>query len=114
MAILTLTSDNFEKEVMKSDRPVVIDFWAPWCGPCRLIAPVIEQLDLTYNGQIKVCRLDVDEEQDIAGGFRIHSIPTVLYIKDGEVVSSATGYRPLSSLISELGLDNPPSRKSYF
>ena len=114
MAVITLTSENFEKEVMKSDRPVVIDFWAPWCGPCRMIAPIIEQLDLAYNGQIKVCRMDVDEEQDIAGSYRIHSIPTVLHINNGETVASATGYMPLSILITTLGLDKPPRVERYF
>ena len=88
---VTLTDDNFKSEVLESDRPVLIDFWATWCGPCRMIAPVIEQLADEYDGRAKVAKLDVDRNPETAMQFGVRSIPTLLFVKDGQVVDQVIG-----------------------
>lgn len=94
MAELKITKENFENEVMKSNIPVLIDFWAPWCGPCRMMGPVIEQLADEYEGKAKVGKVNVDEEGELAQAFGVMSIPTVVLVKDGKVVKQAVGARP--------------------
>ena len=94
MAELKITRENFENEVMKSDIPVLIDFWAPWCGPCRMMGPVIEQLADEYEGKAKVGKVNVDEEGELSQAFGVMSIPTIVLIKDGKVVKQAVGARP--------------------
>lgn len=89
--IIILTNDNFEAEVMKSDKLVLVDLWAPWCGPCRLIGPVIEQVTAEYKGKIKVGKLNVDDNQALALRYNVNSIPTLLLFKGGKVVSSHIG-----------------------
>ena len=91
------TADNFETEVLKSDHPVVVDFWAPWCGPCRQIAPIIEEL-ASENSDVSVGKLNVDDGQDIATQYGITSIPTILMFKGGEVVERVQGVTPKSKL----------------
>lgn len=94
MAELKITRENFENEVMKSDIPVLIDFWAPWCGPCRMMEPIIEQLAEEYEGKAKVGKVNVDEEGELSQAFGVMSIPTIVIVKDGKVVKQAVGARP--------------------
>lgn len=94
MAELKITRENFENEVMKSDIPVLIDFWAPWCGPCRMMGPIIEQLAEEYEGKAKVGKVNVDEEGELSQAFGVMSIPTIVLVKDGKVVRQAVGARP--------------------
>ena len=94
MAELKITRENFENEVMKSNIPVLIDFWAPWCGPCRMMGPMIEQLAEEYEGTAKVGKVNVDEEGELSQAFGVMSIPTIVLVKDGKVVRQAVGARP--------------------
>ncbi len=88
---VTLTDDNFRSEVLESDAPVLVDFWATWCGPCRMIAPVIEQLASEYEGRAKIAKMDVDHNPETPMHFGIRSIPTLLFFKDGQVVDQVIG-----------------------
>lgn len=92
--LLQITDQNFETEVLKSDIPVLVDFWAEWCGPCKMIAPVVEELAGEYTGKLKFGKLDVDAHGSIAQQFRILSIPTVIIFKDGKVESQIVGAVP--------------------
>ncbi len=94
MAELVLTSDNFETEVIAADIPVLVDFWAPWCGPCKMLGPVISQIAEENEGKIKVGKVNVDDEEELAMRFGIESIPTVLLFKNGEVVEQSLGFKP--------------------
>ncbi len=94
MAELKITRENFENEVMKSNIPVLIDFWAPWCGPCRMMGPIIEQLAEEYEGKAKVGKVNVDEEGELSQAFGVMSIPTIVLVKDGKIVKQAVGARP--------------------
>ena len=94
MAELKITRENFENEVMKSNIPVLIDFWAPWCGPCQMMGPIIEQLSEEYEGKAKVGKVNVDEEGELSQAFGVMSIPTIVLVKDGKVVKQAVGARP--------------------
>lgn len=91
MKPVTITDQNFESEVLKSSQPVLIDFWAVWCGPCRAIAPVVEQLAGEYEGKVKIGKLDVDENPDTAVKYGVRSIPTLLLFKNGQVVDTIIG-----------------------
>lgn len=98
MAEVTITKDNFEQEVIKSEQPVLVDFWASWCGPCKMLSPVISELAEEYEGRVKVGKVNVDEEPELASAFRVASIPTVVLFKDGEVKETSVGYRPKQQL----------------
>ena len=94
MAELKITRENFENEVMKSNIPVLIDFWAPWCGPCQMMGPIIEQLADEYEGKAKVGKVNVDEESELSQAFGVMSIPTIVLVKDGKIVKQVVGARP--------------------
>lgn len=98
MAELKITKNNFESEVMNSTLPVLIDFFADWCGPCRMLAPTVEQLAEEYEGRIKVGKVNVDEEPELANRFRVASIPTLVFMKDGKIVATSLGLRPKADL----------------
>jgi len=104
MSELILTKDNFEAEVLKSDIPVLVDFWASWCGPCRMLAPVIEDLAKELSGKAKVGKVSVDEEEQVAVQYNIMSIPTVILFKDGKVAATSTGVKNKAQLIDTFGL----------
>lgn len=100
--IVTITRENFEQEVIKSDIPVLIDFWAAWCGPCRMVAPVIESLSDEYVGKVKFAKLNVDDYGDLAAIYRVMSIPTIMLFKDGKPVDKIIGARPKGDFVAFL------------
>ena len=104
MSEIKITKSNFESEVLNSPIPVLIDFWATWCDPCRMIAPVIEEIANEYEGSIKVGKVNVDDEPELASTFRVISIPTIVLVKDGKVTASAVGYMTKDKLLKELGI----------
>ena len=99
---VTITKENFEQVVLKSDKPVLVDFWATWCGPCRMLAPIVEDIAKEYDGKIKVGKVNVDEEPELAGAFQVASIPTVVILKNGKIVNQSIGYKPKEELVKLL------------
>ncbi len=95
---LDVSDAQFEAEVLKSPLPVLVDFWAPWCGPCRMVAPIVEELAEEYHGRVKFVKVNTDENLDTAMRYGIRSIPTLLLFKDGQLVGSVIGFRPKSEL----------------
>lgn len=95
---ITINSNNFDSEVIASEIPALVDFWATWCGPCRMLAPVIEEIAAEYEGRIKVCKVNVDEESDLAGRFGVASIPTLKFFKGGVEVATEIGYKTKDQL----------------
>lgn len=104
MTEIKLTAENFDNVVLKSDIPVLVDFWAEWCGPCKMIAPIVEEIAEEYEGKIKVAKLNIDEEMAIAVKYGIVSIPTILLFENGEIVKKSVGFAPKDELIAELGI----------
>ena len=101
MSVMTITKNNFETEVLKSEKPVLVDFWASWCGPCKMLSPIVDQL-AEENPQIKVGKINVDEEQELASAFQIMSIPTLMVVKGGKVVRQSAGARPKEQILAML------------
>lgn len=102
---MEITDQNFDEEVLQAKTPVLVDLWAPWCGPCLMAAPIIEQVAEKYEGQLKVVKLNVDDNPEVANRYRVRSIPTLLLFKGGEVVDQAIGVQPepqLSRMIDEV------------
>ena len=98
MAVVTLTLENFEAEVIKSDIPVLVDFWASWCGPCRMLSPIVDQI-AEERTDIKVCKVNVDEQEELAMRFGIMSIPTLIVFKNGEIVKKTMGVQPKAAIL---------------
>ncbi len=103
-SVLEVSDANFQAEVLDSDLPVIVDFWAAWCGPCRMVSPLIEEIANDYEGKVKVTKLNVDENRETAGKYGIMSIPTILLFKEGSVSKQVVGAMPKTALVSELGL----------
>lgn len=101
MSAINISKENFQTEVINSDKPVLLDFWAPWCGPCRMVVPIVEEISLE-RPDIKVGKVNVDEQPELARQFRVTSIPTLVVMKGGEAVNRAMGARPKSQILAML------------
>ena len=100
-AVLTITKNNFQEEVLHSEKPVLLDFWAAWCGPCRMVSPVVDEI-AAERTDIRVGKINVDEQPELAAQFQIMSIPTLIVIKNGKITNRATGARPKSQILGLL------------
>lgn len=99
MSVIKITSENFEEEVSKSELPVLLDFWASWCGPCRMVSPIVDEVANELVGKAKVGKINVDEEQELARAFSVMSIPTLVVIKNGKLVNQLVGVRSKQEII---------------
>ena len=103
MAVVTITKDNFEQEVLKASEPVLVDFWAVWCGPCRMMSPIMDEIAETVPG-VKVGKVNVDDEDELAAQFGIMSIPSILAFKDGKLVNQSVGVQPKENILALVGM----------
>ena len=102
MSVITLTKNNFDAEVLNSEKPVLIDFWAPWCGPCRMVSPVVDEIAQESDGTYKVGKINVDEQPELAAKFGVMSIPTLIVTKNGKVASTSVGARSKQAILGML------------
>jgi len=102
MSVLKITKNNYAQEVANSDKPVLLDFWASWCGPCRMLSPIVEEVAQETMNKAKVGKINVDEEPELAQAFRVMSIPTLVLMKNGKVVKSSVGFKPKDAILSML------------
>ncbi len=102
MSVITITSKNFEEEVSKSEVPVLLDFWASWCGPCKMVSPIVDEVANEVAGKAKVGKINVDEEQELASAFQIMSIPTLVVIQNGKLINQAVGVRSKTEILEML------------
>jgi len=102
MSLVTLTSGNFTAEVVNSSVPVLVDFWAPWCGPCRMVGPIVDEIAEELAGKVKVCKVNVDEQGELAQKFGVMSIPTLIVFKDGKVAKTSVGSKPKQAILDML------------
>lgn len=102
MSVVTLTENNFDQEVVKSDKPVLIDFWASWCGPCRMVSPIVDEIADEEADKVKVGKVNVDEQPELASRFGVMSIPTLVVMKNGEVASTSVGARGKEAILAML------------
>ena len=109
MSIPSLTSESFRQEVLAADLPVLVDFWAAWCAPCRRMLPALEELAAESGGRFKVVKVDVGEEPDLAARYGVHALPTLVVFRQGEVAETLVGYREKSALLAALGVAPPLS-----
>jgi len=100
--VLNVTDDTFDEEITNSDMPAMVDFWAEWCGPCKMVSPIVEELAKEYKGKIKIASMDVDGNRETPGKFGIRNIPTLMFFKGGDVVKTMVGAQPKSNLDEEL------------
>ncbi|HWP50853.1 MAG TPA: thioredoxin [Clostridia bacterium] len=103
MAVLKITKENFNTEVLESDKPVLIDFWATWCGPCRMLSPVVDEI-ARETASAKICKINVDEQPELARQFQVMSIPTLILVKEGKVVNQSVGVKPKASILGMLNV----------
>lgn len=101
MKTLHITKETFEREVLQSNIPVLLDFWAPWCGPCRMVGPILDEI-AEEREDIKVCKVNVDEEPELAGKYDVMTIPTLMIVKDGQIITQSAGARPKASILEML------------
>ena len=101
MSVITVNKENFQKEIMESDRTVLVDFWASWCGPCRMVSPIVDEI-AAENPEIKVCKINVDEEGELAAQFGVMSIPSLFVIKDGKITNQSVGALPKNQILELL------------
>lgn len=101
MSAININKNNFQEEVLNNDKPVLLDFWAPWCGPCRMVVPIVEEI-AKERSDIKVGKVNIDEELELANRFGIMSIPTLVVMKDGEIINKAIGARPKDAILNLL------------
>ncbi|WP_312279346.1 thioredoxin [Oscillibacter sp.] len=101
MSVMNITKNNFQKEVVQSNKPVLLDFWATWCGPCRMVSPIVDEI-ASERGDLKIGKINIDEQQELASAFQIMSIPTLVMMKEGKVINQMIGARPKSQILSML------------
>ena len=101
MSVINITRNNFQNEVINSDKPVLLDFWAPWCGPCRMVGPILEEI-AGERSDIKIGKINVDEQPELASQFHVMSIPTLVVIKDGKIVNQSMGAKPKNTILAML------------